>query len=58
MLNGRWTGAIFYNNDLILDTFKTFPHVITEYSARLQSDVQNRKDLLLRRTEPDLVKAQ
>lgn len=58
MINGRWTGAVYYDETLILDTYKAFPHKVDPYLALLESDVSKRKDLNLRRTAVDMELAQ
>ena len=58
MINGRWTGAVYYDDKLILDTYKAFPHKVEPYLALLQSDVAKRKDLILRSTAVDMEMAQ
>ncbi len=58
MINGRWTGAVYYDDQLLFDTFKVFPHKIEPYIAMLESDVSKRKDLILRSTAVDMELAQ
>lgn len=57
-MNGRWTGAVFIDNTLMFDTFKTYPHQVEIYPAMLESDVEKRKDLQLRRNAVDMEPAQ
>lgn len=28
LVNGRWTGAVFYDDQLMFDTYKTYPHQV------------------------------
>ena len=58
LLNGRWTGAVFYDDQLLFDTYKTYPHQVEYYHAMLESDVEKRKDLLLRRNAVDMEPSQ
>lgn len=58
LINGRWTGAVFYDDKLMFDTYKTFPYQIEPYQAMLESDVSKRKDLNLRRNAVDMEPAQ
>lgn len=58
LINGRWTGAVYYDKQLLFDTYKVFPYKIETYIARLQSDSSKRKDLILRGTAVDMVVAQ
>ena len=42
----------------MFDTFKTYPHQVEIYPAMLESDVEKRKDLQLRRNAVDMEPAQ
>ena len=35
MINGRWTGAVYYDNQLLFDTYKVFPYKVELYLAQL-----------------------
>lgn len=48
-MSGRWTRQVFFEEELIFDSWKDFPFVCEEYPCPLESNAYYRKDLQLKR---------